>query len=61
MKKKEHFAKHFAVRKIFLELQCLADDLVDFLELSMFIKVSLPEIFYLMKWVGDLDMEKTFF
>ena len=42
MKKKEHFAKHFAVRKIFLELQCLADDLVDFLELSMFIKVSLP-------------------
>ena len=42
--------KRFAVRKI----------IVDFLELSMFINVSLPKICYLMKWIGDLDMEKTF-
>ena len=48
MKKKEHFAKNFAVRKI----------LVDFLELSMLINVSLPEIYYVMKWIKDLDMEK---
>ena len=33
----------------FLELQCLLSDLVDFLELLMFINVSLPEIYYLMK------------
>ena len=26
----------------FLELQCLIDDVVDFLELTMFINVSLP-------------------
>ena len=26
----------------FVELQCLVDDLVDFLELLMFIKASLP-------------------
>ena len=26
----------------FLELQCLVDDLLDFLELSMFINASLP-------------------
>ena len=26
----------------FLELQCLVDDLVDFLELSMFTNASLP-------------------
>ena len=37
MKKKEHFAKHFRVHKIFLELQCLVDDLVD---LFRFINVS---------------------
>ena len=41
-KKKEIFAKHFPVREIFLKLQCLADDLVDFLEFSMFNNVSLP-------------------
>ena len=42
MKKNEYFAKHFATCKFFLELQCLVDDLVDFLELSIFINVSLP-------------------
>ena len=28
--------------RTFLELQCLVDDLVNFLELSMFINASLP-------------------
>ena len=35
----------------FLELQRLVDDLVDFLGLSIFINTSLPEIYYLMKWI----------
>ena len=35
-RKKKPFAKHF------VELQCLVDDLVDFLELFMFINASLP-------------------
>ena len=42
VKKTEHFAKHFPVCIFFLELQCLGDDLVDFLKLSIFINVSLP-------------------
>ena len=33
----------------FFELQFLVDDLVDILELSMFIKASLPLRYYLMK------------
>ena len=41
MKKKEYFAKHFIVCEISLELQCLVDCLVYFLELSMFINFSL--------------------
>ena len=48
MKKKEHFAKHFKLRKI----------LVAFLELSMFINVYLPYIFNSIKWIGDFNMEK---
>ena len=30
----------------FLELQCLVDDLLDFLQLSMFINTSLPQILF---------------
>ena len=40
--KKGHFAKHFPACEISLESQCLADDLVDFLEFWMFISISLP-------------------
>ena len=32
----------FCSMRNFLELQCLVDDFVDFLELSMFINASLP-------------------
>ena len=39
-RKKEHFVKQF-VACTFLELQCLVDDLFDFLELSMLINASL--------------------
>ena len=42
----------------FLELKSSVDDLVDFLELSMFINASLPSKFYLMKWIGDSDMKE---
>ena len=27
----------------------------------MFINVSLPEIYYSMKWIGDLDMKNNIF
>ena len=40
-KKKEYFAKHFIVYKNFLELQRSVDDLVKFLELSMFMDAFL--------------------
>ena len=46
--------------EIFLELQCSVDDLVDFLELSMFINTSLPLRYYLMKWIVDSDMKKLY-
>ena len=46
--------------EIFLELQCSVDDLVDFLELSMFINTSLPLRYYLMKWIVDSDMKKIY-
>ena len=39
---KTKFQKIFRGMRDFLELQCLVDDLVDFLELSIFINVSLP-------------------
>ena len=41
-KKKRTFCKTLRSTRNFFKLQCLADDLVDFLELSMFINVSLP-------------------
>ena len=44
--KKVHFVKHFVSIPDFLELQCLVDDLVYFLELSIFINASLPWIVF---------------
>ena len=40
--KKRIFRKTFCSGRNFLELKYLVDDLVDFLELSMFINASLP-------------------
>ena len=57
---KTKFQKIFRGMRDFLELQCLVDDLVDFLELSMFIDAYLPEVYYLMKWIVDFVMNKTF-
>ena len=54
----EHLANIFYY-EIFLKLQCLVDELVDSLELSMFIDASLPLIYYLMKGIGDSDMKKN--
>ena len=42
MKQKRPFRKIFRSMRNFLEFQCLVDDLVDFLELSMFITASFP-------------------
>ena len=42
MKKKRTLHKTFCSMQNFLELQCLIDDLVDFLELSVFVNASLP-------------------
>ena len=36
------------------------DDLLDFLELLMFINASLPQTYYLMKWIGDWDIKKNY-
>ena len=44
--------------QIFFELRCLVDDLIDFLELSMFINAFLPWIYYVMKWIGESDIKK---
>ena len=41
VKKKRTFCKTFHSTQNVLELQCLVDNLVDLLELSMFIDVSL--------------------
>ena len=38
----------------FLEMQCSVDDLVDSLELLIFIIYQ----YYLMKWIGDPDTKK---
>ena len=40
MKKKRTFCKTFRSMQNFSRLQCLVDNLVNFLELSMFINVS---------------------
>ena len=49
-KKKIKFHKIFCSIQIFLELQYLVDDLIDFLE---WLKLLL-ELELLMKWIGDL-------
>ena len=60
-KKRRTFRQTFCSVQTFLELQCLVDDLVEFLELSMFINASLPQVYYLIKWIGDSNMkQKTF-
>ena len=41
-RKKIAFCQAFHSLQILLGLQCLVDDLVDFLEISMFIHASLP-------------------
>ena len=50
MKKKIVFCKIFRSRQNFVELQSLVDDLVYFLELSVFINTSLPYIIF-----GEVD------
>ena len=44
--------------QIFLKLECLVDNLVNFLELLMFINASLPSIYYFMKGIEDSDMKR---
>ena len=46
MNKNVHFVKHFVSIPDFLEFQCLVDNLVYFLELSIFINASLPWILF---------------
>ena len=55
MKKKRTPHKTFRSVQNLLELQCLVDELVDFLELSMILNAYLPYIYYLMKWLGHCD------
>ena len=45
----------------FLELQCLVDDSVNILELSVFIKLLYLLTHYLMKWMVDSAMKKDIF
>ena len=52
-----HFVKHFVSIPDFLELQCLVDDLVYFLEVSISMLLYLE--YYLIKWKRDLDMKKS--
>ena len=42
----------------FLELKFLVDDFTDLIESSMFVNASLPEVYYLLKWIGDSNMKK---
>ena len=42
VKYKRTLCEKFCSVQTFLELQCLIDDVVDFLELTIFINVSLP-------------------
>ena len=45
----------------FFKLHRFIDHAVGFLELSMFTNASLPNIYYLIKWIGDSSMKKTTF
>ena len=49
--KKKRTAKHFVLSEICLQLQCLVNYSVDFLELSMFLN-SFLLLTYLIKWSG---------
>ena len=53
MRKKRIVIKYFIVCEFFLELQCLVDDLVDVLELSMFIKAYIQ-----WKWLTFDEVER---
>ena len=53
MRKKRIILKYFIVCEFFLELQCLVDDLVDVLELSMFIKAYIQ-----WKWLTFDEVER---
>ena len=61
MKKKRTFCKTFRSLGNVLKLQCLVDDLLDILQLSVFINGSLPYILYLIKEIEDSDMKKKAF
>ena len=54
--KKEHFAKHLIVCKFFWD--SLVQNLLNFLELYMFINAYLPK-YYLTRWTGNLGMKKN--
>ena len=41
-RRKNNISQNISWHAIFLKLQCLLDDLVDFLVLSMFLNTSLP-------------------
>ena len=47
------YKKKFRSMQNFLGLQFSVDDLVKFLELSMFTNASLPYVHLLMKWIRD--------
>ena len=53
VRKKRIVIKYFIVCEFFLELQCLVDDLVDVLELSMFIKAYIQ-----WKWLTFDEVER---
>ena len=58
--KKEHFGNHFVDAKFF-RIITFVDNLVDFLELLMFINASLPSVNYLMIRKGNPNMKKNQF
>ena len=57
----DNFLKQKTLWKIFrsklniLELQCLVHDLVEFLEISMFVNTSLTWMYYLKRWIRDME------
>ena len=54
-KKKKEFQNTFPSYRIFLELQCLVADLVDVLELPMFINIYMQFIFKKKTLTNDLN------
>ena len=61
LKKKRTFQQTFCSVWNFLELRFLFDDLVDSLELSMFINALLPKIYYLRSGYRAGAWEKNIF